>query len=80
MNIEILSTYIANLPLLRGQAYLDPGSGSFLLQLLIAGLLGLGLAIKMSWRKIRALFGYKDSQPEDDQTETGEADDTDQPG
>ena len=42
-------------------AYLDPGSGSYILQLLVAGLLGASLAIRIYWRKIRAfvsrLFG-----------------------
>jgi hypothetical protein len=34
--------------------YIDPGTGSFLLQLLIGGLLG-GLAtLKLSWARLRA--------------------------
>lgn len=52
--------------------YLDPGSGSFLLQLLIAGLLGLGIALRASWGKIRKMFGKgqaKDNIPEDDNDE-----------
>jgi len=35
-------------------AYLDPGSGSYLLQLLIAGLLAGGFAFKSFWKN---LFG-----------------------
>ena len=42
--------------------YLDPGSGSFLLQLLIAGLAGIGIAIGSQWAKIRRLFSRKDKQ------------------
>lgn len=38
------------------QAYLDPGSGSYLLQLLIAGLLGGLFAIRASWGKIKNFF------------------------
>ena len=34
-------------------AYLDPGSGSFILQILAAVLLGAGVAIRMQWRKIK---------------------------
>lgn len=52
--------------------YLDPGSGSFLVQLLIAGLAGIGIAIGASWTKIKRLFGKKGdpvSQPEDDDDE-----------
>ena len=36
--------------------YLDPGSGSFLIQLLIAGLAGAGLAVAISWGRIKRLF------------------------
>jgi hypothetical protein len=37
-------------------AYLDPGSGSYLIQLLIAALLGGGFLIKAFWRQISAFF------------------------
>jgi len=46
-------------------AYLDPGSGSFLIQLLIAGLLGAALAVRMSWGRIKGLFRRKDAPPPD---------------
>ena len=46
--------------------YLDPGSGSFLIQLLIAALLGLGVAIRASWSKIKGWFGIKSKADEDD--------------
>ncbi len=42
-------------------AYLDPGSGSYLLQLLIASLVGALLALRVYWSKVKAfvmrLFG-----------------------
>ena len=37
-------------------AYLDPGSGSYLIQILIAALLGGGFAIKAFWKQITAFF------------------------
>jgi len=37
-------------------AYVDPGSGSFVLQLIMAGLLGAALAVKAFWRNIREFF------------------------
>lgn len=37
-------------------AYLDPGSGSYLIQLVIAGALGALLAIRMSWGRIKGIF------------------------
>ncbi|NJC98554.1 MAG: hypothetical protein C3F07_13120 [Anaerolineales bacterium] len=49
--------------------YLDPGSGSFLLQLAIAALLGLGVAIRASWGRIKGWFGVK-TKPEDDDAES----------
>jgi hypothetical protein len=53
-------------PLLRPVAYLDPGSGSYLLQLLIAGLLGAAFVVRASWGRIRSflrgLFGRAGSE------------------
>jgi hypothetical protein len=46
--------------------YLDPGSGSFLIQLLIAALLGIGVAVRASWGKIKGWFGVKPKTDEDD--------------
>ena len=37
----------------RAHAYVDPGTGSYFLQFLIAGLLGLLYSIKIYWRKIK---------------------------
>lgn len=53
-------------PILRPHAYLDPGSGSFLVQLLIAGLVGAGFLVKTYWKKIKGLFRRSDSKKEDD--------------
>lgn len=48
--------------------YLDPGSGSFLIQLLIAALAGAGIAIAASWSKIKRLLGKnKKTEPDDDE-------------
>ena len=46
--------------------YLDPGSGSFLIQLLIAALLGLAVAVRASWSKIKGWFGIRPKNDEDD--------------
>ena len=50
----ILDTLLG--PVGRANAYLDPGSGSVLLQLLLAALLGGGFLIKAYWRKIINFF------------------------
>lgn len=36
------------------QAYIDAGSGSYVLQMLMAGLLGLAFTIKLSWQRLKA--------------------------
>ena len=46
--------------------YLDPGSGSFLIQLLIAALLGGAVALRAYWGKIKGWFGFKSQSSEDD--------------
>ncbi len=43
--------------------YLDPGSGSFLIQLLLAVILGAGVAVRIYWTKIKALFSGKKPEP-----------------
>ena len=55
-NAAILSS-ISTL-LLTNEAYLDPGSGSYLLQLLLAGLLGSLFVLKASWGKIKGFFQH----------------------
>jgi hypothetical protein len=35
------------------QAYLDPGSGSMLVQLLLGGAAGIGVILKLTWQRLR---------------------------
>ena len=58
--------------------YLDPGSGSFLIQLLIAGLAGAGLAIAISWGRIKRFF--KKNKQVDVNKDGDEDEDDQQPG
>ncbi len=37
-------------------AYLDPGTGSYVIQLLIAGLMGAAFLVKLYWGKIKSFF------------------------
>jgi hypothetical protein len=39
--------------------YIDPGSGSVILQVILAALLGIGVVFKMFWGKIKSLFSKK---------------------
>ncbi|MBT3232561.1 MAG: hypothetical protein HN356_07075 [Calditrichaeota bacterium] len=38
-------------------AYLDPGTGSYIFQLIIAGALGAMFTLKIFWAKIKVFFG-----------------------
>jgi hypothetical protein len=46
----------------RAEAYLDPGSGSFLFQMLVAAILGAGFTLRMQWKKVKSMFS---SSPRD---------------
>jgi hypothetical protein len=54
--------------------YLDPGSGSFILQVIVAALLGGGFAIKAYWKKIKALFVKTPPGEESDEDEETDED------
>ena len=47
-------------------AYLDPGSGSLILQVLIGGIAAGLLAVKTYWLKIKAFFCGKRGAPGDE--------------
>jgi hypothetical protein len=52
-------------------AYLDPGSGSYILQIIIGTLIGAAFAIKMYWRKLKVFFVrpfFEETKKEDDDT------------
>jgi hypothetical protein len=38
-------------------AYLDPGSGSMIIQILVGGLAAVGVTMKLYWRRLTGLFG-----------------------
>ena len=42
-------------------AYLDPGSGSMLLQLLLGGVTGVVVIVKLYWERVKSIFHRKDS-------------------
>ena len=42
-------------------AYLDPGTGSYILQLMVGLFLGAAFAIKIYWRKVKAFFADLDA-------------------
>ena len=64
--------------LLSPTLYLDPGSGSYLLQLLLAALLGAGFAIKIYWKKIVAFFRRTNDAESGQPVSPATSEDTDQ--
>ena len=40
----------------NASAYIDPGSGSMIVQMLIGTLVGVGIAVKIYWQKIKMKF------------------------
>jgi hypothetical protein len=50
-------------------AYLDPGTGSYVLQVILAALVGAAFAVKLFWRNIRAFFKRLFSREEVDEEE-----------
>lgn len=51
------------LPAQEARAYIDPGSGSYVIQVLIAGLVTAGAAIKIFWRNIKGCFKRRSPEP-----------------
>jgi hypothetical protein len=45
-------------------AYLDPGTGSMLVQLLVGGLAAAGVAAKFYWRRLLGFFGIRKKDDE----------------
>lgn len=53
------------LGLFKVRAYLDPGSGSILLQVIIGGLLGVGFLVRAFWGRIKGFFRRSGGSTED---------------
>ena len=51
------------------QAYLDPGSGSMLLQILLGGTAGLAVLLKLYWQRLLLVFGRQAKENAEENTE-----------
>ena len=54
----------------NADAYIDPGTGSYILQMLIAGLVGASFAFKIFWKQIRAYFAGRGGKDNDQDSES----------
>ena len=52
-------------------AYLDPGTGSMLLQVILGGIAAIGVALKLFWHKIRVALGFSKSGQGEQEEEAG---------
>lgn len=63
-------------------AYLDPGTGATLMQLMLAGTVGIGALVRLKWESIRSLFRSPPSSSaahQDEQEQSAETEDEAQP-
>lgn len=67
-------------PLKRNFAYLDPGTGSFLLQLLLATLLGGLFLVRVFWNRIKDFFKRVFSKNKTVESPANEQPGNEQPG
>lgn len=66
--MKIIITVLLLLFVTDTKAYLDPGTGSMLLQVILGGVAAVGVAIKLYWHKLRVAIGAgRKEVSEDDQ-------------
>ena len=54
-------------------AYLDPGTGSFLIQLLIGAIVGAALVVKTYWHRIKNFFARNNKTAGQDHDQDGKS-------
>jgi len=70
LRISILSTCLMAVALIGttapAHAYLDPGTGSMILQVLLGGVAGVALVGKLYWHRFLVMVGVRKDEPEAD--------------
>jgi len=66
--MRIVITVLLLLMFTDAVAYLDPGTGSMLLQVILGGIAAVGVAIKLYWHKLRAAFGMAKKEETEDES------------
>lgn len=56
MNFVIFVLVVLIAP--NAMAYLDPGTGSMMLQVILGGIAAIGVALKLFWYRIIAFLGF----------------------
>lgn len=61
----------------RVDAYLDPGSGSILFQVLVGGLLAMAATVRLYWTRIKIILKHDSGAPHPDDPDDCESNKTD---
>ena len=48
------------------EGYLDPGTGSMMLQVILGGIAAVAVAIKLYWHKLTSVFGLREKEETED--------------
>jgi hypothetical protein len=67
----VLALVLIGMAEVRLDAYLDPGSGSMLVQLLLGGAAGAAVIIKLGWQRFRDMFRSKKPSSDADGRRSG---------
>lgn len=67
--IAFLSLLLLGVSATTAHAYLDAGTGSMILQILLGGLAGVMVAGRLYWHKLLVLVGVRHSAPEAEEKE-----------
>ena len=64
LGIILLSSVMIN----DASAYIDPGTGSIIIQMIIGGLVGVGIAVKVFWFRIKSALspGFKKNNSDEE--------------
>ncbi len=57
--VAVIVLLMVSMPNGYASAYLDPGSGSLIIQVVIAGLVGIAVTVKFFWNNILLMLGFK---------------------
>lgn len=65
--VAMLVVALSSVVIPSANAYIDPGSGSFIVQMAVGAILGASLAIKVFWRRLVSFFtGRKNGATEEE--------------
>lgn len=69
IGLSITGSLLWSLP---ASAYLDPGTGSFILQAILGGIAGALVAGRLYWHRLKAFFGLERGANEGRETNEGD--------